>query len=238
MDQVLSPAFAPFTFALGLMLGLLALELLSSLLGLSLQGSHPDLAPDLADLQASFDLTPHAEIDIPALVAASTALDHASDTETAPDTGLLAMIGLGQVPLLIWLAAMLFSFGLGGFFLQTMATSFGSPLSPWVAVPIALFGALKFARGFATTFARLIPRLETTATTVQFMGGLRGVVTQGTARAGAPAEVRLRDRHGNLHHMRCEPFRARDVIAEGTQVLTLRQRLGPNQWGLRIIAIS
>jgi hypothetical protein len=118
-----------------------------------------------------------------------------------------------------------------------MAGSVGPPLSPCVAVPIALFGALKFARGFSASFARLIPRYETTATKAQFMGGLRGVVSQGIARQGAAAEVRVRDRHGNLHHLRCEPFRATDIIPEGTEVLTLRTRLGPDHWGLRVVPV-
>lgn len=231
MDQMLSPSFAPFTVALGLMLSLLLLELALSLLGLSF--SRAGSSPHLADLLASFDLTPRTPVDIPALLKASAALDLA----TGAKTGWLARIGPGEVPLLIWLAAILFSFGLGGGFLQLMALSFGPALSPWVAVPIALFGAVKFGPGFAHTFARLIPRHATTATSGQSMGGLRGTVTQGTARKGHPAEVRLRDRHGTLHHLRCEPFRARDMIPEGTQVLTLRQPAGRNQWHLRIVAV-
>ena len=235
MDQALSPAFAPFTFALALMVGIMVLELASTVLGLSLHGgdTHLDLSADMADLHASFDLDLHATPDLHALMSASTALDSA--TSHAPEIGLL---GLGSVPLMIWLATALLTFAVTGYFLQGVVASLtGHPLPMLLALAPALIAALILTRSFARHFARLLPATETTATTAQFMGGLRGVVTQGTARLGQPAEVRVRDRHGNLHYLRCEPFRAGDVIAEGSDVLTLRQRLGPDRWGLRILPL-
>jgi hypothetical protein len=100
----------------------------------------------------------------------------------------------------------------------------------------AVAGAVAFTRLFGSALAGLLPQIETTATSAQFMGGLRGIVTQGTARQGAPAEVRLRDRHGNTHHMRCEPFRDTDVIEQGTEVLLLRKRT-PGGWTLQIVPL-
>jgi hypothetical protein len=58
--------------------------------------------------------------------------------------------------------------------------------------------------------------------------------------------VRLRDRHDNIHHIRCEPLRDEDVIPEGTEVLTLRRRVpgaerlradGADDWILVILPI-
>lgn len=63
------------------------------------------------------------------------------------------------------------------------------------------------------------------------MGGLRGTVTQGTARAGSAAEVRLRDRHGNLHFMRCEPFHDADIIPEGAESSPSGAQTGPLAMG-------
>jgi membrane protein implicated in regulation of membrane protease activity len=150
------------------------------------------------------------------------------------DHGFAALIGLQNMPLMIWLAALLFSFGTAGFMVQKLTG--GLPI--WLAVAMAAMAALAFTRTFARGFARLVPKFETTATSVQFMGGLRGVVTQGTARVGAAAEVKLRDRHGNLHFVRCEPFSVEDQIVEGTEVLTLRKRLGPDRWSLTILSVS
>jgi hypothetical protein len=130
-------------------------------------------------------------------------------------------------------------FGLSGLILQSVVQNIlGAPLGTTLAVLIAAVIGLGFARTFARFFGNLLPQIETTATSAQFMGGLRGIVTQGTARNGQPAEVRLRDRHGNTHYLRCEPFRESDVIREGTEVLTLRERLAKGGWGLRILPLE
>lgn len=243
MTQLLSPNYLPFTFALGLMIGFLVLELAALLLGLSLHSSDADLdiSPEILALQASFDLPSDATPDVPTLLDASDALHSVSaDTNTADaPTGLLEILGLNGVPLMIWLASLLFSFGVGGYVVQGIVSALtGASLAAVIAAPVAAAVALFFTRSFARVFARLVPRMETTATSAQFMGGLRGTVTQGTARAGSAAEVRLRDRHGNLHFMRCEPFHDDEVIAQGTEVITVREKLGPSQWGLRILAIA
>ena len=221
MDQALSPAFAPFTFALALMVGIMGLELAATLLGLSFHGA--DAGIDTPELHA-FDLTSDTTPDLQGLLAASADLDNAVEPDALP----------GRVPVMIRAATLLLSFGVTGFLLQSLA----GPLPLLWAVPAAAIAALAFTRSFARHFARLIPSLETTATTAQFMGGLRGTVTQGIARHGAPAEVRVHDRHGNLHYLRCEPFRAADILPEGTEVLTLRERTGPGQWTLRILPLT
>ncbi|WP_227754250.1 OB-fold-containig protein [Stagnihabitans tardus] len=216
---MLSTAFLPFTFAFVLLAGLVLLELVALLLGGSLIGSD---APEV-DLDPGLD----AEPDIDALLAGGP------ETELAPDG-----FGLRGAPLIIWLAAALLGFGAAGVMIQSLAAALSAPLPLWGALPLALVAGLGFARAFGRAFARLIPRIETTATSTQFMGGLRGIVTQGTARRGQAAEVRLRDRHGNLHHLRCEPYREDDVIPEGAEVLTIRRRAPDGSFILRIIATT
>lgn len=227
---LLSGPFLPFSLALSLLIGLLALELVALALGASLfgtDGALPDVAPDPA-----FDLPAGAEPDLTALVAASEAMGSAP----APETGgtAMALLGLGRVPFAIWLAALLLGFGVGGMAIQTAT---GAALPGWLAaLPAAAMG-LGAARFVAATLSNLVRQNETTATGPQFLGGLRGLVTQGTARRGSPAEVRLRDRHGNIHYQRCEPWRDGDVIPEGTDVITLRERRPGGGWGLRILPI-
>lgn len=236
MFQVLlSSPFQAFTVALGLLAGLLAIELIALLLGASIMS---DGAPDVADaVDATFDLPSGAEPDIPTLIAASEGVQ----VETLPPEaggGALALLGLGRVPVAIWFAAVLTGFGVSGIALQSVATALaGAPLPAVIAVVPAAIVGIGFARGFGRVLSRLLPRVETTATSAQFMGGLRGVVTQGTARQGVPAEVRVRDRHGNTHHIRCEPIRSEDVVPEGTEVLLLRQRT-LSGWSLKIVPLS
>lgn len=233
---LLTPPYLPFALALGLLTGLLAVEVVALALGGSLMaGEGVDApGPDVAALEAQFDLPAGAEPDVQALAAAADTLQ-----SEVPGTGggALALLGLGRVPFAIWLAAVLTGFGVTGLAVQSVAAStLGAPLGAALAVIPALAGAIGFARLFGRALASLVPQVETTATSAQFMGGLRGIVSQGTARQGAPAEVRLRDRHGNTHYMRCEPFRDSDVIAQGTEVLTLRERT-PTGWALRIVAL-
>lgn len=238
LNAVLSAAYVPFSLALALLFGLLGIEIAASLLGGSLlgaDGAEADLSPDVAELQASFDLAPDAEPDVAHLLEASAALQAVPSVE-APAAGVL---GLGAVPFGIWLAMLLLGFGLTGTAVQLAATAvLGAPLPVWLAAGIAAVAGLTATRLFGRAFAALLPRTETTATGPQFLGGLRGQVTQGIARPGVPAEVRVRDRHGNLHFLRCEPFAGIEAVPEGTEVLLLRERLSGGRWGLRILPVS
>lgn len=235
--------FVPFSLALALLAALLLVELVALLLGASILGSgSAGLEPsaDMAEALDIFDLDADATPDVDTLLTASDVLDSKSmSPETSVPGGLAGFLGIGHSPFMIWFASVLLGFGVSGFVLQwTAGAALGAPLPIPLAAGAALAFAIGFARRFTRLFARLLPKLETTATSAQFMAGLRGVVTQGTARSGMPADVRLRDRHGNIHYMRCEPFGATEVIAEGTPVITVRERLGSGNWGLRIIALE
>lgn len=236
---LLSLPFVPFTLAIGLLACLLVLELAALLMGGSILGAEdggPDIEPDLAALVDNFDLDAGVMPDIDSLLTAS---DQLHDFHASPHLPAGGLLGLGHTPLMIWLAALLLGFGLGGLALQAALVALtGTPLPVWTALPIALFAGLVFARVFSRSLASLVPSIETTATSIQFMGGLRGVVSQGIARRGAAAEVKLHDRHGNIHYLRLEPFDDDDVIAEGSTVLTVRQRLAPGSWTLRILSLD
>jgi len=67
---------------------------------------------------------------------------------------------------------------------------------------------------------------------------LRGVVSQGTARAGNPAEVRVTDRHGNLQFLRAEPLDRSAEITQGQEVVVIRLLSGPDRGAFRIVALS
>ena len=240
---LLSVPYVPFTVALALLLAFLVLEIAALMLGGSLIGDSDadlDLDPEFDALVADFDLDADAMPDVAELIDTSETLqgitDSASGTSGATRGGIAGLLGLGRAPFMIWLATLLTGFGLSGLGIQSLAdTLLGAPLSvAFASLGAALIG-LAVTRHFTGLFARLLPSIETTATSAQFMGGLRGVVSQGIAQRGSPAEVRLRDRHGNLHFPRCEPFADSDVIVEGTPVLTVRVRKGPGEWALRIL---
>jgi len=217
-ELFLSPAVLPFSIALGVVLGLLALELVAALVGGSLimGGSDTEVDVDLdADVEADFE----AHMD---------AADGAS--------GALSWLGLGQVPMMIWLAVFLTLFGLGGLILQSVLRQMvGFELQAGLASLAAAVPALGITGRVARGFAALIPKFESSAMSENHLGRTRGIISQGTAARGRPAEVRVIDRHGNTHYLRAEPLRDDAQFAQGTEVLVLRKSLHE---GYRLVALS
>jgi hypothetical protein len=242
-DLILSDGMFPFALSLTLLFGLLALEVVFGLLGGTLLGSGADgldmdapdpglEMPDLAEMDIDLGLE-GTDIDIGDLELADPDLhlDTGAADTALPDgvpggLGTAAgWLGLGKMPALIWLAAILLAFGLSGLVIQVAASSvFGVVLPAWLAALPAAAAALWFARQFGTLFARLLPKIETEALSERHLGRRTGLVTQGTASRGRPAEVRVTDRYGNYHYLRAEPLRDDAQIPQGTEVVVLRHR--------------
>jgi hypothetical protein len=223
LDTLLSGPIVPFTLSLALLFALLAVELLFLALGASLigDGVEGDMAglgdgPEIDLDLDGFDVDP-AEFDID--------VDVEPAAMTTPASSPLSWLGLGKMPTLIWLATIFLSFGVTGLTIQSLVSSvFGAPLPAIVAVIPSAIVALWFTGRFGALFARLLPRTETQSVSQRHLGRRAGTVTQGTARRGTPAEVRVTDRHGNTHYLRAEPFRDADEIPEGADVLVIRHR--------------
>lgn len=232
-DLFLSEGFFPFALALGFLLGLLLLELVSLLLVGSLMGGDGDVpyidVPelDVAELDLDLDIDP-AELELTdGAVPASTPVVAG---------GLAGWLGLGNMPGVIWLASCLVAFGLGGLTLQSAADAvFGAPLPAPLAILPAAVLAIGFTRSFGGLFERLLPRSETSVQTARQLSRRRGVITQGRASRGRPAEVRVIDRFGNTHYLRAEPLRDGTTLDTGTEVLVLRDRASS---GYRLIPLS
>jgi hypothetical protein len=235
IDFLFESAVAPFTIALGILAGLLVLELVALLVGGSLFGGESDAGADFdADVDLDADLDVDAELDMAAAFGADLDADLAGGelaelpetTAAAPfNPGLTGWLGLGKMPFLIWLATMCLSFGLSGLGLQMALRDFlGFTLPAGLASLPALFVSLWFTRGFGAWFARVLPQTETSALSESSLGRRRGVVTQGTAARGRPAEVRVMDGYGNAHYLRAEPMSEGDEISAGTEVLVIRDR--------------
>ena len=238
-DFLLSGAFVPFTLSLCFLFALMVLELVFAMMGGSLLGGEGeiDLDADL-DVDVDFDAPEidglSGEIDVDALEAEMSDLAETSGTDTT--SGLSGWLGLGRMPTLIWLAALLLGFGVSGLAIQMLLRDLlgTSAPAPVAAVPAAVAG-LWFARRFGALFARILPKTETTAMSMRSLGRRRGVITQGTAIRGRPAEVRVTDGHGNVHYLRAEPLRDDAHLEAGTEVLVVRQ---PRTTEYRLIALS
>ncbi len=218
----LLPESLLFSVSLAVVGGLFLLELLSALLGGTLLGFGSD-GPDLdVDLDADFDLSADAAngIDL-----GLEDVDPAVEAPEATSGGIFTWIGARDVPFLIWMVSFLTMFGLFGLILQSVAMGLiGAPLPAIGAAAIVFMPALAVTRVIANWVALIMPKTETTAMRVRHLGGRHGTITQGVAARGKPAEVKIKDRHGNIHYMRVEPLHDEDTFPEGSDVTLIRKR--------------
>jgi len=148
--------------------------------------------------------------------------DH--DLGDAASEGLLSLLGLGRVPLLLWLALFLMIFGVIGYagqqFWQALT---GSLASAWLAGPVAAAVSLPFTGAGARLLARVMPQDETTAVSVDSLIGRFATVQTGTARPGSPARARVTDMHGHPHFVMVEPDNPDQVLHEREEILLVRR---------------
>lgn len=151
-------------------------------------------------------------------------LDTDSDLGDAASDGLLALLGLGRLPLLLWLALFLMIFGVIGYagqqFWQALT---GSLASAWLAGPVAAAVALPLTGTGSRLLARIMPQDETTAVAVDSLVGRFATIQTGTARPGSPARARVTDVHGHPHYVMVEPDNADQILHEGEKILLVRR---------------
>ena len=138
--------------------------------------------------------------------------------------GLLAFLGIGHVPFMIWLASFLFAFaalGAGG---QALADGLlGAPLDRWVAAAIAAVAALPVTGVLVRPIAAILPGDETSAVELDSLVGRRARIVTGRAAAGYPARAQVHDQFGHPHYVMVEPHEAGSEILEGDEILLVRR---------------
>ena len=216
LDLLLQDGLRPFLAAGGLVICLLALEVLLLTAGISTEigGDHDgglglDVTPDVGD-----HVAPPASQEVGTYSGATSG-------------SLLDLLGLRGVPLTVWLAFLAASFAALGFVGQSaLSAALGWMLPAWPAGLAAAVPALLVTARAARVFAGMLPRETTAAVSEKAFGRRFGDVTVGVARAGSPAQVRVTDQHGNLQYLMAEPLDAKDEFREGTRVLVLRAHDG------------
>lgn len=240
LDFLAAPEMRPFAFALGLVIGLVLLELAALALGASLMGDSAD-GPEV-DLDLDLDLD-GPDLDTPAIGAGDADIDGPELGDTAAPSGgpdglsaLLLWLGIGPAPLLIWIATFATGFGAIGYGVQAVSSGVTGVLLPaWAPTLLALPGGLWLAKAVATRIARALPSVQSSATRARDLGGRRGVVTGAEGRVGRPTEVRVTDRHGQTHYLRAEPVDAAGRLAPGQDVVVLAR---PKNGVFRAIALD
>lgn len=204
MDFLLLSDNLPFSLAIAFVVLLGVVEAISMVLGLSLLGALDELSP--IDIDTDFE-------------ASATGI-----------TGVVGWLCLDRLPLLIWLVLMLTSFAIAGFSVNYVAMSFYGSLPQIISVPVALLFSALSCRFLGAKLARLLPKNESSAISVDDLSGLIGVITMGCARRGFPSEAVVRDHFNQKHYVLVEPESAEGEFAKGTQVVLLH-RTG-NVWSV------
>lgn len=137
---------------------------------------------------------------------------------------LTALLGLGRVPLLIWLASLLLIFGGVGLIGQAwIAGLLGAPLSAGWATLAAGAAALPLNSLAMRPIGAIMPRDETTAIALDELVRRDAEIQIGTARAGSPARAKVIDRHGQAHFVMVEPHDQTLAFNAGDTVLLVRR---------------
>ena len=230
-----------FTAALVFSLGLLILEIVMMLMGMSSQvdlGETPDVDIEGFEINAEVETL---DISIEELATVDTLLDKdvlgdlkalilegtdTLDSEnpiTAAPNGFVHWTGLGAAPVLIWLAIFCFLFSSTGFVL-TATTSWLFALDGWMTAAIALIPALTLTGMAARTFGRLLPQVESYGANNRFHGH-QGEVSHGEATMEREANVMFRDQFNNLRQQMAKALKD-ETITQGTKVMLLRDKNG------------
>ncbi len=225
MDFFMQEGLGPFTFFATLVVALLILEVCLLVVGLS---SNIDLDADVGS-----DFEPSVETDlssVPGLDADASlpegveVMSETTDVGSSTSFSIFDTLGLRKVPLTVWLAIFSAVFSGMGIAAQSLLDGIFGFVLPAEAMSAVVFGpAIGMTRIFAEAVGNWIPQTETTAISERSLARRRGIVTVGVARRGDPAEVSVRDQHGNVHYKMLEPLLDHEIVA-GTEVILLRVR--------------
>ncbi len=134
------------------------------------------------------------------------------------------LLGLGRVPLLIWLAALLFVFGTVGVVGQSVVSNLlGAPLPAGWAALAAGAAALPLNSIAMRPLAAIMPKDETTAIGLDELVRRDAEIQIGTARTGSPARAKVIDVHGQAHFVMVEPHDQTLELNAGDTVLLVRR---------------
>lgn len=215
LDFILAEPNRVFAFATGAVLVIATLEVILAMGGLGMMGALDNLVPDdfdidVGDVDAGIDLDADADLDVDVDAGGGANFLHM----------LLGFFGVGRVPLLVVIVSFLGSFGMAGYLVQWLMHGVtGLYLPGLIAMVPAFIGGSFATRHLALAVGRLVPDVETEAVDSGSFVGRTAVITLGEARAGHPAQGKLRDHNGQTHYLMVEPDEEDKTYRQGDEVL-------------------
>ncbi len=243
IEFLFASANLPFTIALGVMIMLGTLEIVSFLLGVGISNLFDSMLPELdADVDIDTDIDIDTEVDIDVDGDVDVDVDADVDADIAADGDLaeasvrvgalpgilraLSWLGLGKVPVIILVSMFLMVFGLIGLVSQYVVlrlTGQQFMLPGFIAWLPALMVTLPIMRVFSNTMARIMPKEETSAVSEKTFVGRIALITGGVARRDHPAQAKLVDEYGQTHYIMVEPDDDDETFEDGSDVILVKR---------------
>ena len=231
-DFLLATAHAPFAIALGILGGLLLVEVATLLIGMPLSAKldallhldlhGPDLhAPDLhgPDLHGP-DLHGPDLHGSPGGAHAGLDITH----EAGMFGTALDWLNAGRIPLLVLLMTMLAAFGSLGYLIEGVSHSTIGRVPTAVAAILALLATIPITRQVSLLVAKVVPRDETYVVDAASLVGRTGVIITGPLAIDTIARVKVKDAHGNMHFPWVRTTDPALHLEDGGHVLLVEQR--------------
>ncbi len=147
-----------------------------------------------------------------------------ADVHDGPAESLLGLLGVGRVPLMIWLVCFLFVFAAVGASGQALAESLlDAPFDRWVAAAIAAAAGVPVTGVLVRPLAAILPGDESSAVGLDSLVGRRARIVTGRAAAGYPARAEVYDQFGQAHYVMVEPHETGSEMLEGDELLLVRR---------------
>lgn len=207
LEYLSEPYNTPFLYAFYFMLGILSLELISLLAGLGLSEMIDNLF-DATDVGLEVDADVEGDMEL----------------ENSFLSKYIAWIKVKNVPMLILVIVFLGCFSIIGFLTQSLLIRiFEFTLPTWAASITSAVIGFPLYKMISKFLGERLFREETSAISEGTFVGQIAEINVGTARAGFPAEAKIRDRFGQLHYFMVEPEETEDFFEQGTKVELIRK---------------
>jgi hypothetical protein len=211
MSMLLAPEAAPFLIAALMLLAIAVVEGFGLIIGMSASHWLDSLLHG-----AQIDAT-HAD-----------GLHHGMFAST------LGWLHVGKVPVLALIVMFLAAFAIVGFGANMVVHAmFGFYLPALIGAPVAFFAALPVVRVTGSTLARVMPKDESSAVSLDSMVGRIATVVAGTARLGFPAQAKAMSEKGQMLYVMVEPDGPDVTFAAGEPVLLVKRLGGMKFQGIR-----
>lgn len=141
-----------------------------------------------------------------------------------PADSLLGWLHVGRVPALVLIVIFLAAFSFTGLAINLVVHRvFGFWVHALISTPVAVISAMPVVRILGAGLARVIPKDESSAVTLDTLIGQVALLVGGEARKGNPAQGKVVTNAGQTLYLMIEPDDAQVTFVSGDKVLLVRQ---------------